>query len=379
MGRAGREAVVDDSTRRGHDHAGPPSGHPPRRPAAGAPARHLGRGGSDARAGHRRVDGHFLGRRRRHAAAAPVPGPGTAGRRLRRGDPAGRAFFPAVAVDGGHAPVAAGRRRVLGRRGLGQRLPRPDRGGPRARAHRGHAVHRGLPVDARRHAAPRPGLHPRRHRVRRAARRAPRLRLLAEPLRRPTGRDRGDDPAGRRGADDRRRADGDRDRRRGRPDPPARLRQRRGAAPGPRRGAAVRARGARVPRRGAPPAGPPAPDRERRAGVSRGRGRRLPGVAVPRRHRREHPDVAAGRHAGHARPQGARSHRGAARADGAALRARAGGESVAGADRARPRARGAPAGLVADAARRPGPVAAEVALAVVLARCRAISRRSRSR
>ncbi len=208
MGRAGREAVVDDSTRRGHDHAGPPSGHPPRRPAAGAPARHLGRGGSDARAGHRRVDGHFLGRRRRHAAAAPVPGPGAAGRRLRRGDPAGRAFFPAVAVDGGHAPVAAGRRGVLGRRRLGPCLPRPDRGGPRARAHRGHAVHRGLPVDARRHAAPRPGLHPRRHRVRRAARRAPRLRILAEPLRRPAGRDRGDDPAGRRGANDRRRAAG---------------------------------------------------------------------------------------------------------------------------------------------------------------------------
>ena len=177
-------------------HGGSPSGRPLRHPATATPARQLDRGSPDTCSGHRCVDGHLLGRRRRHATSAPVSKPGATGDGQRRDHPAGWEYVPADDIDGGHAPLAAGRRGVLGRRGQGQRLPRSNRGGSGAGAHPSQSVHRVLSVDARRHAAPRPGLYTRRHGVRRACCRAPRLRLLAEPLRRTARGDRRDDPAG---------------------------------------------------------------------------------------------------------------------------------------------------------------------------------------
>ena len=74
--------------------------------------------------GNRRVDCHLLGRRRRDVAAAPVSEPRATGCGRRRDHPSGRASVPTDAFDGGHAPLAAGRRGILSRRGLGPGPPR---------------------------------------------------------------------------------------------------------------------------------------------------------------------------------------------------------------------------------------------------------------
>ena len=70
-------------------------------------------------------------------------------------------------------------------------------------------------------------------------------------------------------------------------------------------------------------------------------------------HRRQHPAVAAVELAGHAEPHGPRGHRGAARADGAAVRSGAGDHAVARAARFGARARRAAARVVVVTPRQP--------------------------
>ena len=75
--------------------------------------------------------------RRHDAAAAAVPGPRAAGQRRvpKKSQPDGQVSSPA-SVDGGHAHLAGGRRRVLGGGRLGRRHPRSHRRRAATRAHR---------------------------------------------------------------------------------------------------------------------------------------------------------------------------------------------------------------------------------------------------